>query len=484
MIDIGPLKARLQQFLARPGDELGRLARFVRFQIKLWRYCAQRLRENNLVAMSAALSFQTIFALIPALVLAFLVARRVGAVEDSKRELRRFLERTGFAQIAVVQDPDAPATTRPVEREPPDMEVINVADQIVSIVDRVEGKLTFERLGPIGGALLVWTALTLITTLERSLNRIFGAARDRSVTRRVLLYWSVMTLGPILLALANYLGNRAMLVVHEIAVLSWFIAAIGWLGPMVVGVFVLAAVYIMVPNTPVSYRAAAGGAFVGVVLWLVAKWGFSQYVQHLVVKGNLYGVLGVFPLFMMWLNLSWMIVLFGAELAHTASHLSRVEAADREELSLLSPLDALAVTLAVARNFETAGGPLPLDRIAVTTSLPAEHARWLIDRLSQRGVLCSVNGESAERYTLARPAARIPLTEVLDLAELRRSAQAADGDPIEATVARIQSRMNATVSELSLADVLQLDEPRSPPERGHPNDKAAMPARGEPVAQQ
>src|SRR5262245_24608837 len=99
-----PINAQVRRLITQPGQELGRLARFVHFQVKLWRFCAARLHRNNLLAMAAALSFRTIFALIPTLVLAFLVAGALGVLEDSKGSLRSFLEASGFSQIAALPD--------------------------------------------------------------------------------------------------------------------------------------------------------------------------------------------------------------------------------------------------------------------------------------------------------------------------------------------------------------------------------------------
>ena len=89
---IETISERVENLITSPGKELGRWARFFRFQIQLWRFCMLRLRSNNALAMSSALSFRTIFALIPALVLAILVLKSVGVLEHSKEPLREWLD--------------------------------------------------------------------------------------------------------------------------------------------------------------------------------------------------------------------------------------------------------------------------------------------------------------------------------------------------------------------------------------------------------
>ena len=106
-------RERVEQFFTGPDQTLSRSARFVRFQLALWRFCARRLREHDVMGMSAALCYRTIFTMIPILVLGLLVAKSLGTLEDSKRSLRKSLEAFGFAQIAVVQDPEQTALSPP-----------------------------------------------------------------------------------------------------------------------------------------------------------------------------------------------------------------------------------------------------------------------------------------------------------------------------------------------------------------------------------
>lgn len=475
------------RWLSAPGAELSRVARFVAFQAKLWRFCARRLNENNLFAMSAALSFQTIFALIPTLVLALLAAGALGVLEDSKTSLRQFLQASGFAEIVAVQELDG--ATAPPEDAPADgaagagppaavdaqrlardaprgatttapaganaeRRVINVADEIERVVTAVQSKLTFERIGPIGALLFIWTALSLLSTMESSLNRVFGAPRNRSVWRRVLLYWSTMTLGPVLLAAAIFIGRRAIHSVEGMPVLSAVVSVLGWVGPTLVGVFVLAAVYMLLPNQRVSPQTAVGGALVAVLLWLVARWAFALYVERFVVKGNLYGILGVLPLFFLWLNLSWLIFLFGAELAYTTANLKRMGQVEENELIVLTTADALAAAVAVARPYDAGAGPVALEQIIEATGLSNAAVRRLVERLRADGVLCAVHSEGLDRYVLARPAAHIRVGDVLAIGAANGRGTGPARGGVTPLLDRVAQRLRASVDDLTLADML------------------------------
>ncbi len=460
-----------EQALTGSEQPLSRTVRFFRFQVALWRYCARRLREHDVMGMSAALCYRSIFTMIPILVLGLLVAKSLGTLEDSKRSLRRSLEAIGFAQIAVLQEgeqaaslpPPAPSDTAAGEAAASQpQKIISVADEIEKVVSLVEGKLTFARIGPVGGALLIWTAIGLLSSLEQSLNRIFGAARSRSAARRLLLYWSALTLGPVTLAAASFLGEKAIQVFGRAPGVSRLLVAAGWVGPIVVGVLVLATLYKLLPNTTVRWRSAIVGATVATVLWLVAKWGFAVYVQQLVFKGNLYGVLGVLPLFLLWLYYSWLILLFGAELAHTAVNVEQMRRMEIAEKTVLGPSDVLAAAVAVAQPFESGRGPVALDEIAGRLQLPPACAQALLDRLVSAGFVCAGEEGPARRYLPARPPAKIPVLALLDLGDPRavRGAKAGHEPELATVVSHVQSKLRSAASGATLRDVL--DESQDP----------------------
>ncbi|MBN2446277.1 MAG: YihY family inner membrane protein [Phycisphaerae bacterium] len=476
---VADLRAWIEDFLTRPGEQLGRGARFLRTQIELWRFCGRRLRAHNVAAMSAALSFRTIFALIPTLVLAFLVLRSFGVVEDGKRALRDFLESSGLAQIKAVHKTDGGATVstdlepaatvapetetdnaQPNGLEPSadqpvaelgDGDFINVADQIESVVEEVEGKLTFQRIGPVGALLLIWTAMTLLTTVESSLNRIFEAPTSRALSRRVILFWTAITLGPVLIVATIYISRNAIASAATLPGISWLALTLAWFTPILVGVLVVAAGYRLIPNTHVRPAAAFGGALVAVPAWMVARWAFAIYVERFVFQGNLYGVLGLLPLFLLWLNVSWGILLFGAELAHTATSLSRLRTAEHAERTVLGPSDWLAVAVAIARPYADGRGLVTFEQAVDLANLPGETVQRVLDTLTESD-LVFVTNETEPRYGMSRPLNRISLADVVDLADPRgRPDESTNG--IHALIANTQQKIRADLTKTTLADL-------------------------------
>jgi membrane protein len=323
------LRERITNLLKTPGEELGSWARLLRFQMQMWWYCYQRLRANNVMAMSAALSFRTIFTLVPVLVLSFMMLKPLGAVTNSRQIMHEVLAQAGLTEIYVeqTQPGDVPAWEQedPLGTFPPPEQYaapITVADQVEGILMRFENQLTFSRLGPIGVILLIWTALTLLTTMERCLNRVFEAPRSRSLIRRVLVYWTTLTLGPLLLIVVIFLAKKVGAAFESTPVLSWLIPLLLWCGPVLMGIALLAALYTLMPNKDVRFRPAMTGALLAVPLWLLGRWAFVLYVEHF-GKTSVYGALGLVPLFLMWLNFSWGVFLFGAQIAHAIVNVSQ-----------------------------------------------------------------------------------------------------------------------------------------------------------------
>ncbi len=452
---------------------LSRWGKLLRLQVDLYHLCARRLHENNLIALSAALSFRTIFALIPLLILVFLMLKAMGVVDDGKRALRDFLVTTGMAQIVASEAPpppqsgkpgeplntpsreingetgahvlrsvtsrpngemgrsvpttteSEPSASQPAEEVAPQSVVFSVADQIASLVERVERQLTVRRVGPIGVLLMIWTALGFLMTLEEALNRVFGAPRNRSVARRILLYWTALTLGPLAIVSVNYLGRYLVEVFEHVPGISGVALLFDWAAPILVGMIVVAMLYKLMPNTRVPFRSAFWGAALTVPVWMIARWGFAIYVERFVLPGNVYGVLGAIPLFLFWLNISWSIFLFGAEIAHAATNLGRLRAEQNAENLLLGPTDWLTIAAAIARRFHAGEGPARLDQLAGDARIPEESVRRVLERLVASGLFCETGEEDPSTpedehgYIPTRPPERIAVADLLNLADSR-----------------------------------------------------------------
>jgi membrane protein len=163
-----------------------------------------------------------------------------------------------------------------------------------------------------GTLTLIVTALLLMVRIEVALNRIWRVDRNRNLTNRIVMYWAVLTLGPLLIAAAIALSN------HELLGGSGFVSsmppAVHSLGTFALSWLFFALFFILVPNRSVRIRHALVGAFLSTVLFSLAKAGFVAYVSNANYK-VIYGALATVPIFLLWLYLVWIVVLLGASLA-------------------------------------------------------------------------------------------------------------------------------------------------------------------------
>ena len=179
-----------------------------------------------------------------------------------------------------------------------------------------------SKLTGISILVMLFSALSMMISIEDRLNRIWRVHQPRSWGSRLLLYWAALTLGPILvvggIAVTSYVTAAPLL--HSAAdQLSGVTQSLLGTLPFLVTFFTLWLMYAVIPNCKVSRRDAAIGALLGAVLFEIARWGFGQFVQQAQTYQQIYGVLAAIPIFLLWIYLSWVIVILAASIAASAS---------------------------------------------------------------------------------------------------------------------------------------------------------------------
>jgi membrane protein len=246
---------------------------------------AQRLREDRGFETAGSLAFTSLLALVPLVAVALALAMSFPRYERAAAALARFAS----AQLL----PAGSAL---------------VTQQIGAFAERA-GALT-----SVGLAFLVATALMLMLTVDAALNRIFRVQRHRHLARRLLVYAAVLTLGPALIGASLYMTS--FLVVNSLGFFDLDEYRRNVLG-LLAFLFTCAAltlVYMVVPYRHVALRHAAVGGIVAGVAFEFAKRGFGLYVAKLPTYTLVYGAFAIIPLFLLWLYVSWVVVLFGATL--------------------------------------------------------------------------------------------------------------------------------------------------------------------------
>jgi membrane protein len=424
--------------------------------VDVLRNVAAESQKSRLPQMAAALSYRTIFGLLPTIVVALLGLRAFATDQDIDELVERTLKFAGLSQIEVsdagepetspVYSPEEPPPggdagpgAAPTEPEPAKSSQ-SLAQAIKQLVDRA-GTINFRAISIVGIALLIYAAISMLVEIERAFNQIYRVPIGKSWSRRVTQYWTILTLGTLFLFGTFYFGARFQQIVVKLAGQSGlatagavWVGAVGYSITVVISTTLFLLMYVLVPNTRVKVLPALAGAFVAALLWEGGKWGFTQYLAHSTGYARLYGSIALIPLFLLWIYVTWIIVLLGLQVSYFLQHTRhRTIPEPRLELepAIVDPASALIVMESVARGFQ-AGRPAPVAEIARQAGLPQGITEQLVSRLVERGMVLRVGEREQAAYTLARPPEGIAAAEVLGIGyELagRDGAEEAGGDP-------------------------------------------------------
>ena len=349
------------------------------------------LLEGQLTLRAMSLVYTTLLAMVPLLAVSFSVLKGFGVHNQIEPLLLNFLR---------------PLGERGVE----------VTSRIIGFVDSVKAGI----LGSIGFALLIYTVISLIQKIERACNDTWHVNRSRPLSQKFSDYLSVILIGPVLVfsALGITASVMSTAVVQKMVAIKVFGSLMELATKLVPYLLVIAAftfVYIFVPNTRVRFRSALTGGLVAGVLWETSGWAFASFVVKSAKYTAIYSGFAILIMFMIWLYLSWLIVLVGASVAYYHQHPESVTSY-RRELRLSNRMQeklALLVMFLVGNNYYDNLPALTLEEFAQSFNVPMEALEPIMEALEGYGLLSQTANEPPT-YLPARPLDTAELKDVLD----------------------------------------------------------------------
>jgi membrane protein len=323
-------------------------------------------------------------------------------------------------------------------------------------------------LGVIGMLLLVYVAIQMLANIEDTFNDIWGVTRGRNWLLRVVLYWTTITLGPlaIVATLGLASGSHLQTTRNLVAQMPFIGNLIFQLLPLVVLWLTFTLVYQIVPNTRVRFNAAFVGGVVGGSLWHLNNLFGFLYVSRVVSNSKIYGSLGLVPVFMIGLYFSWLILLFGAQVAYAfqnrAAYLQdklaeNVNQRGREFI-------ALRLMTFIGHRFQRGLPPVTVQEISAELGIPSRLAQQVLQTLLATRIVTETAG-AEPAYAPARPLDSMNAHHILQAMRAGGGQELLLRDePARAEVygefARIEEAERRAAASVTMLDLVNRTQPR------------------------
>jgi len=319
-------------------------------------YTWRRLVADRCLSVAASLSYTTLLSIVPLIAVGLSLFAAFPVFEGVQEALQAFVFQNFVPAASEV-----------------------VREQITRFVANT-GRLT-----AIGLVILVITALMLLSTIEEACNVIWRQSESRSFGVRFLTYWAILTLTPLLIG-GSFAVSSYIFTVTEVMKLDFVRGPLGILLrllPFLLSVIAFALLYIVMPNRRVQFRHAVAGALTAALLFQLLKFLFVLYVTNFPSFETIYGAVAAMPLFLVWMYVTWVAVLVGAELAAAIPEWRQHR--ERARHIGLAPADALMLALgllAAARAGQEAGEAYVEEDLADAAGSDLDRAAPLVDKLA------------------------------------------------------------------------------------------------------
>jgi len=433
-VDVAALRHRIHRYFERDiwqrSTTGGRLAALAHSALQVLVIAAQGIERDQILLRATALTYFAMLALVPILALAI-----------------------GLVVAFGVSDELADAVVKKVAAGSPQ------AGQY--IVDLVE-KVNFGSFGAVGGATLFATTVLGLTNVEKAFNKIWGIERERSLMRRFADYLAVLVVAPLLFTVAVSLATSLHIdtIVQQVRA-NPLLAEAYKLGlrqvPTALLLLGFAFLYWFLPNTSVRIGPALLGGLVAAVLFGIAQALYIGFNVGVARANAIFGSFAALPLLLVWLYVSWIVVLLGCEVAFAVQNLHSFRRARVGEEPRPAAREAIGIAVAtrVARAFRADGG-ITDEVIAGELDVPVRTVRAILGDLEAGGIVSVRGADRRDAYQLGRAADAISIAQVLEALRGRSMPAGRESPPdpsVRALVAELERGIEKALDERTLADL-------------------------------
>ncbi|QBC32195.1 MULTISPECIES: YihY family inner membrane protein [Pandoraea] len=324
---------------------------------QLLRYALARAQDDRIPQVAASLTFTSILSIVPLFAVTFALFTAFPIFNTFRDALQGFL----------------------IEHLMPESVNAQIFNYLNQFASKAKGLTAFGLIG-----LLVTAVLTLMT-IESAFNVIWRVRRPRPIAQRLLIYWSLLTLGPLLigvsLSISSYVFTQSMSLVST---LPPVVTSLLSLIPPALTSVVFMLMYLYMPNCKVDWRDALVGGVVAALAFDLTKRGFGMYIRQFPTYTAVYGAFAAVPIFLLWIYLSWLVALIGATITSVLPAL-RLGHFQYPRFPGSDLLDGLTLIHLLNLDREAGGSGRTMAQLASTMRTSLDHAGDLLARLERMG---------------------------------------------------------------------------------------------------
>lgn len=368
------------------GEYRNPVARWAVRQYKLLFYTVQGLSSHGTMVRSAALTFYTLMSLVPVVALVFAVVKGFGLAEGLEQNLYEVL-------------PQSP----------------EVIDYVVGFAQKALARTQGGWVALVGVLTLFWAVIKVFGSIEDAFNNIWEVRSTRSAARKYGDYIAVVVVAPILWVISSSMGNYAAEILGVAG--SPALEVLSRAGSLVVAWVMFTFIYVVLPSTKVRFTAALTAGVVAGTAFVLFQWGYVYLQRWMTSYNAIYGSFAALPLFLLWMQISWEILLLGGELSFAYQNVARF---DEERESLLVSYDCrrklmVGVMVLVSRAFRDGRGAVSFSEIRDRLDVPTRIMNNILYSLVQARMLSEIRTEGTDYDLEYAPARDISTLRVYDI---------------------------------------------------------------------
>ncbi len=392
------------------------------------------LRNRLILLRASALSYTTLLAIVPLLAIAFSMLKGLGFHSRLEHVLINFLT---------------------AEQE-----------ELTSRIIEYIANTNFKALGVFGTALLIYASVMMLSNVERTFNDLWGVPQHRSIPRKISNYISVLFLGPFLMVLAtamiaSFSSNTVVTALTGNEIFEPFFVLFSKIIPHAVLWVAFTVMYIFMPNTRVKFIPALVAGIICGSIWEGAFRMYTDFNIGLTRYNTIYGTFAVLPVFFIWLYISWLIVLIGAQLSYAIQNVRSYQQEmnffdvgydQKEEMTL-------NIMLKICTIFHNGLPQIGVEDLSGMLSVPVRLVREITQQLCDHGLLQEISGDEIT----FQPSKNINLITVLDVCNaLRHAAESTDwhgpengqSERLQALMASIKKAQAELLGKVTILDLV------------------------------